>query len=159
MKLRTLVSLVAMMTMLVAGCADDSASIGGTDAGGTTDTGAPADTASPADTVGTVDAGPTGDGNVAGNEWEDTILPMLQGYCAPCHNNGTNFLVDASVLDNDAPGAMDPNCKGQTVAECIHTAMAGGTMPMGKTCPGDDGCPTQEDIDAVKAWVDAGAVH
>ena len=161
MKLRTLFALLAMFSLAFYGCGDDGGgSNTGTDAGSSTDTGAPTDTAAPTDTGPPADTTTPPEDTGGGNAWEDNILPMLQGYCAPCHNAGpTNFLTDANSLDKDAAATSDPNCAGQTVAECIHTTMAGGTMPMGKSCPDGAGCPTQDDIDAVKAWVDAGAAH
>ena len=159
MKLRTLFALLAVFSLAFYGCGDDGGSNNGTDAGGSTDTGAPTDTASPEDTGPPADTA-TPEDTGGGNEWADNLLPMLQGYCAPCHNAGaTPFLTDDSSLDKDAAATTDPNCAGQTVAECIHTTMAGGTMPMGKSCPDGAGCPTQADIDAVKAWLDAGAAH
>jgi hypothetical protein len=157
MKLRTLVALLAVCSMAFYGCDSDD--------GGTTDTTAPTDTAAPTDAGVSTDEGPAsdsaepGDTTANGNAWTDSILPMLEGYCTPCHTGGpTAFLTDASILDKDA-GNTQPACQGQTVSECIHTTMADGSMPMGKSCPDGDGCPTQADIDAVKAWVDSGAAH
>ena len=156
MKLRTLVALLFVFSMAVYGCDSDD---GGDNNGGTTDTAAPADTAVSTDEGPAPDSAAPADTASNGNAWTDNILPMLQGYCTPCHNGGaTAFLTDTSVLDNDA-GNTSPACQGQKVSECIHTTMADGSMPMGKSCPDGDGCPTQEDIDAVKAWVDSGAAH
>ena len=161
MKLRTLFALLTVFAMTFYGCGDDGGTNNGgtdtgviTDTGTVTDSGPSGDTGAPADIA--VDTGTDAGGD---NAWADEILPMLQSYCAPCHNAGaTPFLTDASSLDNDAAGTTDPACAGQKVSECIHTTMAGGTMPLGKSCPGA-GCPTQDDIDAVKAWLDSGAAH
>jgi len=144
MKRRLFVSALAICAIGFFGC-DDGGGDNTTDTEPTTDSGPPADT------------GP-------GNAWDETIKPILTATCEPCHATGgiapqTFFLSDVSVLDNDAVGGTYAACAGQKVSTCIHTLMANGAMPLGGGCPGGANCPSQADIDAVKAWVDAGAEH
>ncbi|MGB0588758.1 MAG: hypothetical protein ACPGU1_03670, partial [Myxococcota bacterium] len=95
--------------------------------------------------------------------WATIIRPLLDTQCGACHTSsgyGTpKFLDDESTLDN---AANHPSCDGQTVAECIYTRMADGTMPLGLSCasdPTNEGCPTEAELQQVKDWVDAGAPH
>jgi mono/diheme cytochrome c family protein len=95
--------------------------------------------------------------------WTDEIRPLMETQCGACHTTSgygsPKFLDDEATLDGPANHS---SCEGQTVAECIYTRMADGTMPLGLSCdddPMNEGCPTEEELQQVKDWVDAGALH
>ena len=93
--------------------------------------------------------------------WSSEVRPLLETLCGSCHTSSgyamPKFMDDEATLDGLANHS---SCAEQTVAECIHTRMAEGTMPLGPGCdgdPGNDGCPTSEELQLVRDWVDAGA--
>jgi hypothetical protein len=86
--------------------------------------------------------------------WTDDILPVLGGYCVPCHEGGaTAFLKDSSVLEN-APSGSFGCSKDISMPACLLQLSDEQAMPLG--CK-DDKCVSASDLELMKAWVDGGA--
>ncbi len=94
-----------------------------------------------------------------------SIGAILESTCAPCHAGGGSGAHNiATVAADAAKSAANPTCSDLTVAACAIQRIKNGSMPIGNVCTGDPAvdsgnaaCLTQEQQDAVQAWVDAGA--
>lgn len=92
--------------------------------------------------------------------WATDVQPVLNDLCGSCHG-GTSctsnvcWLDDYAVLSGNASATV---CAGSTIAECLPVRILDGSMPRNGACPpGSPGCITSAELDALQAWVDAGA--
>ena len=141
MKILFVMLLGGVMTLGMA-CDDEGGTTPATDTGPATDSGGGSDATS---------AGLPAD-----------IAAIFEAKCVPCHNAGaTPFVTDHSTLGNAAAGTTYTACAGKTVAECTAILAGNGEMPAGSNCSPEAGgnCPTQDEVDALNAWVAAGAAH
>jgi hypothetical protein len=107
--------------------------------------------------LGTSDAGPGEDlapPPPAAVTWNDDVLPLLNGKCSPCHQQGpTAFLSDLSVLDNTPSGGFGCDT-GAGMPACLLSVSETKVMPLG--CSGD-ACMNGAGLELLGAWLEAGA--
>ncbi|MBU0550357.1 hypothetical protein KKF91_04445 [Myxococcota bacterium] len=103
------------------------------------------------------------DVEAAAARFEGAIQPILRAYCARCHTTqGAGGVNLAEVYEANLQPAEA--CPDQTVAECSLTMILDGRMPPERGCTGDPvadattpGCLGDAQIEALRAWIEAGA--
>ena len=88
-------------------------------------------------------------------QFEMDIRPLLSQYCLSCHtaNNSTASLsletISSILRGGDSGPAIQPH---SAESSLLWQRLADGSMP-----PGNTAKPTEEEIEIVRAWIDAGA--
>ena len=95
------------------------------------------------------------DAAASGVTYTDEVQELLAFYCSPCHLTGglggSDFV--SSYASAMAPAIVYPACTnaGATMAECSVIRIEDGSMPT------NGQIVDEEDLDTLRAWLDAGA--
>jgi hypothetical protein len=92
--------------------------------------------------------------------WIEDVQPLLTRYCGDCHVGAATAggeVAWLNSLEEVTATAIAPECEGETRAVCIPARIENGEMPFPLGClPGDLGCITEEELNTVYEWIDAG---
>ncbi len=92
--------------------------------------------------------------------WAEDIQPLLARYCADCHTGAATAGGEVgwlNSLEDVVAEAIAPECEGEIRAACVPMRIENGDMPFPGGClPGGLGCITEDELQLVYEWLDAG---
>jgi hypothetical protein len=151
-----------------AGSGGSAAGAGGKAGGGGATAGAGGATGGAGGATGGAGGATGGAGGAAAVHFDSDIYTITKAKCSPCHvmGNHPNFASGTlnTAYNATQANAGDQRCNGKKVYECMLTLVKSGAMPDNKGCKGDPtmdaanaNCLTKAQLDALQAWVTAGA--